>query len=397
MRVLHVIPSVAARYGGPSTAVVPMCTELGRRQVETLLVTTNADGDRRLPTPIGQKTEWMGIAAVFFERRFSESFKYAPDLARWLNEHVQEFDLVHIHAVLSHACLSAASACKKRRVPYVIRPLGTLAPWSLSQKPLKKKLLLSLGARAAVERAAAVHCTSPGELRALETLFPGAHGVVVPLGVDDELFERKRESSSQAHDPYVLVVSRIHRKKNLEALVEAFLTANDGAQKQWRLVIAGDGDGAYVEALRKFVHERDRDHRVSFAGWVDGDRKRTLIEGASLFALVSFHENFGVSVLEALALGAPAIVSSAVDLADEIDREGAGWIVETSVASIRAGLEKAMNDPADRQQRSAAARQLAKRFAWSRVASDLVDLYRQVLQQATVGHVIGSSVAVTNH
>src|SRR5690242_6756974 len=134
MRALHVIPAVASRYGGPSAAVVPMCDALVKAGVDTLIVTTNADGERTLDVPIGEPTMWRGVPAVFFNRTFSESFKYSPGLARWLRRHVTEFDVVHIHAVLSHTCLSAASACRTHRVPYILRPLGTLAPWSLRQK-----------------------------------------------------------------------------------------------------------------------------------------------------------------------------------------------------------------------------------------------------------------------
>jgi len=49
---------------------------------------------------------------------------------------------VHIHAVFSHACLAAAQACRRHKVPYVVRPLGTLDPWSLRQKPFRKRLFI---------------------------------------------------------------------------------------------------------------------------------------------------------------------------------------------------------------------------------------------------------------
>src|SRR5215510_3104601 len=84
VRVLHVIPAVARRYGGPSVAVVPMCEALVKAGVETLILTTNADGEGRLNVPIGVPTAWHGVAALFFNRDFSESFKYSSKLASWL-------------------------------------------------------------------------------------------------------------------------------------------------------------------------------------------------------------------------------------------------------------------------------------------------------------------------
>ncbi|HKC63758.1 MAG TPA: glycosyltransferase, partial [Pyrinomonadaceae bacterium] len=134
LKVLHVIPSVAPRYGGPSRAVVEMCHALKGCGVDTLISATNADGGGRLNVKIGEPVSYKDVPAIFFPRWWSEAFKYSKPLACWLNAHVADFDLVHIHAVFSHACLAAAKACSKKGVPYVVRPLGTLDPWSLKQK-----------------------------------------------------------------------------------------------------------------------------------------------------------------------------------------------------------------------------------------------------------------------
>ena len=142
-----------------------MCRALSERGVEPLILSTNADGPGRLNVPIAERTTWQGVPALFFERDFSESFKYSRGLARWTRGHIAEFEVVHIHGVLSHACLSAAAACRRAGVPYVLRPLGTLAPWSLGQKSIKKRILLSLGARRALREALAEPTGRSGNLR----------------------------------------------------------------------------------------------------------------------------------------------------------------------------------------------------------------------------------------
>src|SRR5262245_5560032 len=117
MRVLHVIPSVAPRYGGPSRAIVEMCRALQGRGVELLVATTDADGAGRLPVELGKPLVYKGVPAVFFSRQWSEAFKYSYPLARWVDGHVLGFDVVHIHAVFSHACLAAAKACHRHNIP----------------------------------------------------------------------------------------------------------------------------------------------------------------------------------------------------------------------------------------------------------------------------------------
>lgn len=381
MRTLHVIPAVAPRYGGPSAAIVQMCRALKGRGVDQLLLTTDADGAGRLDVPIGEPIPWQGITTLFFHRDFSESFKYSNGLARWLRDRVTDFDVVHVHAVLSHACISAATACRRAGVPYIIRPLGTLAPWSLDQKALRKRLLLRLKGSGLIRAAAAIHCTSDQELSEIERAFPGAPGVVIPLGIDPVYLEQVPvEAASRARDPYVLVLSRLHPKKNLEALIEAFLTASsrEGDRDRWRLVIAGSGDSEYEGTLKRLVHERHADERVSFAGWVDGEQKRELFRGASIFALPSRHENFGMSVLEALASGVPVVVSRQVDLAIAVAHGGGGWIVDTDVEGLVNGLQEAMGDTKERARRSGAARRLAEQYGWPGVAERITDLYEHV-------------------
>ena len=399
VRVLHVIPAVATRYGGPSIAVVPMCDALAKSGVETLIVSTNADGGERLTVAVGTETTWQGVPALFFNRDFSESFKYSAGMSRWLRRHVSEFDVVHIHAVLSHACLAAAAACRAAHVPYVMRPLGTLAPWSLRQKALRKRLTLALGARSAILAAGAVHCTSQTERLGIEQSFPGTNAVVIPLGIDAGWFERADEHrAAGVRDRYVLALSRLHPKKNLEALIAAFVAAAGQHQEPWRLVIAGAGEPQYVEHLQRCAVRHGAGGRVSFPGWVEGARKRDLIQGASLFALASLHENFGVSVLEALASGVPVILSSEVDLADAVRQHQAGWIVEPTVDSLTGGLADALGNAPERSSRAAAARTLARRFAWPDIAEALADLYQRLRSgSARLGDPVLSSPAVAGH
>jgi glycosyltransferase involved in cell wall biosynthesis len=377
VNVLHVIPSVAARYGGPSHAIGPMCRALAAHGVRTTILTTNADGPHRLPVPLGSLTEWEGVPAVFFNRDTSEAFKYSRGLARWARGHVRDFDVVHIHAVLSHASLTAAASSYRHGVPYVMRPLGTLAPWSLGQKSWRKRVLLTVAARRTVANAAAIHCTSEEEKRGIEIAFPEARPLVIPLGIDPRFLEGA--SVPDVARPYVLSVSRLHPKKNLETLIDAFLDVT-ADRPEWRLVIAGAGDPEYTRQLTQFIEARGAAGRVELAGWVDGPRKRTLMQRASLFALVSMHENFGISLLEALACGVPAVATRNVDLSEPIAHAGAGWIVEPSRHSVKEGLTAALSAHDGLAARGLAAKQLATRFTWPSIAAELSMMYSRISQ-----------------
>jgi glycosyltransferase involved in cell wall biosynthesis len=270
-------------------------------------------------------------------------------------------------------------------VPYVVRPLGTIASWSLSRKAWRKRLLLSLGAMRMLRSAAAIHCTSHAEQEDVRRLGL-TNPVVVPLGID----LAKNAEGRPAAPPYVLSVSRLDPKKNLETLIRSFAHVADGVLAHWRLAIAGAGPDDYSDALRQLTIECGIGARVEFAGWVEGAAKDALIAGASLFALPSYHENFGISVLEAAARGVPAVVSTGVQLSDALGRSGAAWVAGTDASSFGAALQAAMQDDKSRVVRGAAALAFAREFGWESVGRQLLSLYSAIVANPTTRRSVSS-------
>jgi glycosyltransferase involved in cell wall biosynthesis len=389
MNVLHVIPAIADRYGGPSSSIRSMCRALEAHGVRTLIACTDADGDSCLHVPLGLPVSWHGVRVVFFPRQQSEAFKYSQPLAAWLDRHVQDFSIVHIHGVLSHAPIAAGRAARRHGIPYIVRPLGTLSRWSLAQTPFTKRLLLNLGGLQMLRHAAVIHYTSLEEQQQAEGALRLERGRVIPLGVEDALIaEPAIADADKDGNRYVLALSRLHPVKNLDTLIDAFVDARDARDANdrgcagWRLVIAGDGDERYAARLREVVQRRGVADSIRFEGWVDGDRKRRLIREASIFVLPSLHESFGVSLVEAMASGVPPLVSSGVHLGRAIADDGAGWVTAPDRGALTAGLTAAMTMAEDRAARGSAARRVAVRFAWGHVATELADMYSSPVSRA---------------
>lgn len=382
LRVLHVIPAIALRYGGPSQAIFTTCRALQSKGVEVLIATTNADGEGELPVPLEKAADYQGVSTIFFPRQWNEGLKYSRPLAQWMNRNIKNFDVTHIHAVFSHSSVAAAGSCRRRDIPYLVRPLGTLDPWSLKQKNFRKRLFWRFGVKEMLVRASAIHYTTDEERRLAEEELGLSRGVVIPNGIDLDPIASNVDISDQfrldgQQKPYVLALSRIHPKKGFELLIESFasLKRQDRFTK-WRLVIAGNGEPDYVDHLKTLVREKGLNGDAHFVGWLDGDRKYSAIRNASLVAMPSYQENFGISLVEAMAHGVPVLVSAAVNLAPEIENAGAGWVAAMGQEPLTLALEEALTSQLELRRRGDNGRQLASNYGSGEIASRLIELYR---------------------
>jgi glycosyltransferase involved in cell wall biosynthesis len=308
----------------------------------------------------------------------SGPYKVSLGLFRWLWKNIDAFDIVHAHALFSFAPVAAAFIARRRRVPYILRPLGVLSPYGISSRRLlMKKLSLVLLEHRLIEVAAAVHFTSAAERSEAEALGIRCNGVVIPLGIDTAgvpCADPGRRWSA----PNILFLSRIDPKKNLEALLRAFALFLSQSPTT-TLNVAGAGHPSYVDELKALARALGVADRVKWHGYVEGDRKTDLVAAATLFVLPSYSENFGIAVLEAMAAGLPCILSQGVALSGEIATAAAGIVAGTEAAGIAEAISAALSDRGRYQAMSAAARRLAtETFSIETMGARLEALYRDL-------------------
>ena len=383
MKVLHVIPAIAPRYGGPSQAVLDMCRGLKTLNIETVIVTTDHDGPGRLRVPLGELTTYQDVQCYFSSSHCGEGMKLANGLGAWFGAHAKEYAVFHIHSVFSHASWAASRAAWRHRVPYIVRPLGTLDPWSLRQKPWKKRLAMRVFFRRMLNRAGAIHYTSEGEKRLVESTLGLQRGWVVPLGIaasESEEADFRAAYTPLGSHPFVLFLSRLHPKKGIEILLQAFAEVScEESLRDWRLVLAGEGDGNYIASIRKSITQQNLNDKVLLCGWISGGEKWAALREAELLVLPSFQENFGLCVMESLAMGRPAIISDQVNLWREVEQARAGWVVELTVSSLSCALREALNNASERRVRGEAGKRLVdERFRWPLVVRQLKEMYIKV-------------------
>jgi glycosyltransferase involved in cell wall biosynthesis len=173
--------------------------------------------------------------------------------------------------------------------------------------------------------------------------------------------------------PYLLAVGDLRRKKNLEALVAAFVELRRGSAIPHRLVLAGVDSGAGA-GLRELAG----DAPLELTGYVSDERLDALIRGAEILVHPSLYEGFGLVVLEAMVRGTPVLAARATAL-PETGGDAAAYFDPTEPGDLAAALGSLLSDAPARAELSRRGLEWAARFSWERTARETVAVYRELV------------------
>jgi glycosyltransferase involved in cell wall biosynthesis len=302
-----------------------------------------------------------------------------------LREHLRGMDIVHIHGLWEPVLWAAAKTARSLGRPYVLAAHGMLDPWSLAQKRWKKRLALALGWRGILNRAAALHLLNEDERRLVADFGLIAPTAIIPIGVPLDEIDQGRATAFAAarpaigNRPYVLFVSRLHYKKGLDFLADAFrvVAAN---HPEVQLVVVGPDGGARGD-FESRVKAAGLTDRVHVLGAISAREKWDALAGATCFCLPSRQEGFSMAILEALAARVPVVISDNCHF-PEVAQHAAGIVVPLDAAATAAALTQVLANPEARRAMGAAGRRLVEdRFTWERVANTSVAAYEHALSR----------------
>jgi glycosyltransferase involved in cell wall biosynthesis len=195
---------------------------------------------------------------------------------------------------------------------------------------------------------------------------------VTPLGCDHVLRWPRPPAPGPSGAPYVLTISRVDVRKNHPRMLAAFeALARDGLPHRWVVVGApGYGHEAFERALAASpVADRVRWLRSA------GDRELArLLAGASAYLLASLDEGFGITPLEAMALGVP-VVTTDVEAVREVVGEAAVLVAPDDVDDVARGLRAVLTDAERARELAARGRARAGAFTWRRTAALTLEAY----------------------
>jgi glycosyltransferase involved in cell wall biosynthesis len=282
--------------------------------------------------------------------------------------------------IISHGCWQYPSRwghrLKKMGFAWVAVPHGMLESWSVSQKRLRKAVYYRLVERPALKQADRIRAVGKPEYARLREQFAD-RTVWIPNGVRS--LPDLNRSGDVSEKRVFLFMARLHHKKGIMALLEAWKTSSLSADPACQLKIAGPDDGQ-LAAVQAFLGKHDRIRNIAYLGAVYGREKEALLKDSHFYVLPSHSEGFPTSVLEGMQYGLVPIISPGCNFPDVFEHQ-LGFRVEPEVQSIRVALERAQEmEAAEIRELSQKARLFIEmHYTHSTIAQQQADLYAVLL------------------
>lgn len=342
MRIIHLVENLDDSYGGPARSIPLLCKYLNNLDVENYILSIRYKANEKNSVVDSDGIKWES-----FDYKFWKKIRYSKTLKERLTQLlVVGNTIVHVHNSWNYIPFLAYTVCKMKSIPLVVSVRGSMYPWSLKQSKWKKKISWIMFQRKVLESASFVHVTEPNEMKAVRALGVKNSIALIPNGI--EVFERDVEQQEETsiqiqlneNRRYMLFMSRIHPKKGLDLLFDAWVPlANKYAD--WDLLLAGPvEDKAYFKLIVDKVGKGALRDRVHFLGAIEGREKRSIFKISELFVLPSHTENFGIVIAEALNNGLPVITTNGTPW-KEIEDYDCGWYIAPSVSGLNMALREA--------------------------------------------------------
>jgi glycosyltransferase involved in cell wall biosynthesis len=281
--------------------------------------------------------------------------------------------LVHVHLSSRASFWRKSVVCVLARLarrPYLLHVHGSeFADFYEECSPAAQRII-----RAVLAKATLVLALSEAWRATLERISPRARIEVlmnaVPLPSLDDPAHRAESR------PNLLFFGEIARHKGVFELTRAFARAAD-ALPGARLVYAGTGKA--IAETRELATRLELGERAEFTGWLEAERKRAVLAGATVFVLPSYVEGMPMALLEAMSWGLPVIATPVGGVPEIVTHEVNGLLVPPGdVEALAAAIVRLMSDPQLRERLGRAARDtVAARFSLDSAVERLLGIYRR--------------------
>lgn len=368
MRVAHIVPYIGDLASGPAYSVPALCSALQKKGCDITLFTLKPLPNRPFIFRI-QGYKWHRFWPI---ERFGLSIKMYNDLLK----HSDKIDIIHNHSFWMAPNIYAGIISKRKNIPLISSPRGTLSDVALKRSKWKKKIARYLGQNLAFNQTSMFHTTAKHETYDVKKYFPKKPVIEIPNGIDiPEIFHCKKNINSKK----MLFLGRLHPIKGIENLIDAW-SLLENSYLDWSIDIVGTGTIDYENKLKLRIRKLKLKN-IKILPPVYGKNKNLAYQNANIYILPSYSENFGMTVAEALSNNTPVITTNQTPWKD-LNKMNSGWCIEVGVDPLKNLLNKVLNKSNVELSEMGLNGRLwmEKEFSWNKIADDMILSYKKLLK-----------------
>ncbi len=325
--------------GGPCQGIRNLAPELIKLGIQNEVVCMDS------PDSLYLKQESFVIHAI---GKSVGPWQYNNRLVDWLRENIEKYDAIVIHGLWLYHGYAVRKVLKEltNQIPYFVMPHGMLDPYFQKSearkiKALRNNVYWKFIESKIINGSYGVLFTCEEELNLARNTFTPYHPkreINIGYGIPKPFLSIEDENMLVGSNirPYFLFLSRIHPKKGVDMLIEAYhkLLITNNLKFIPDLVVVGPGiDEDFGNSIFKSVQQNVLiKDKIKFKGMLTGEEKWKIFQGCEVFILPSHQENFGIAVVEALSFGKPVLISDKVNIWREIENSNAGLIQSDTVS-----------------------------------------------------------------
>ncbi|ODH01363.1 glycoside hydrolase [Nostoc sp. KVJ20] len=324
-------------------------------------------------------------------------FEYLPEFRdNFLKFQVENditYQLVHTNYWLSSWVGMELKKIQQSKQVHTYHSLGAVKYNTIEDIPLIASQRLAVE-KEVLEIAERIVATSPQEQQHMRSLVSTEGNIdIIPCGTDIQRFGSIAREAARAElgidkeTKVVLYVGRFDPRKGIETLVRAVNKSGLRDSKNLQLIIGGgstpgNSDGIERDRIEQIVNELGISDFTTFAGRLSQDILPTYYAAADVCVVPSHYEPFGLVAIEAMASGTPVVASDVGGLQFTVVNEETGLLAPPQdVDAFASAIDRILLNPEWRDELGKAGRKrVENKFSWHGVATQLSELYTELLQ-----------------
>jgi glycosyltransferase involved in cell wall biosynthesis len=207
----------------------------------------------------------------------------------------------------------------------------------------------------------------------IDVTYNGAASCFQPISQEEKI---KVQASFSDGKPYLLFVGALHKRKNIQRLLDAFQLLKTTTHHAHHLVIVGEK----LWSEQHFQIPAEIKEFIHFTGHLHIDELAKITASAELMTFVSYFEGFGIPLLEAMQSGTPVLAGNKTSL-PEIGGEAVHYCDPFSVEDIAEQLNYLLSSPALLTALKEKGLERAQQFSWDKTADELWKSFVEMMSE----------------